>query len=135
MFIGDIEVIFCEDFETSDPFENDVWFHDLQSGSSNPGADDWQWGTPQAIPYSQDPSFAYSGDNVIGNDLGLDNGNGRYQNNKVNFVLSPPIDTMGYDNVRAAVPPLATGRRRLLRSCEHPQQRRDVVVELRQPTG
>ena len=37
---------------------------------------------------------------MYGNDLGADNFNGRYQDDKVNYALSPQIDVTGYDNVR-----------------------------------
>ncbi|MBW2459730.1 MAG: DUF4215 domain-containing protein [Deltaproteobacteria bacterium] len=37
---------------------------------------------------------------VFGNDLGGCNYNGSYQNNKVNYGLSPTVDCTGYDHVR-----------------------------------
>jgi uncharacterized protein (TIGR03382 family) len=44
--------------------------------------------------------MAVSGTHVIGNDLGEGDFNGMYQADKVNQMLSPPIDTAGYDVVR-----------------------------------
>ncbi|MBW2456521.1 MAG: hypothetical protein JRI68_18530 [Deltaproteobacteria bacterium] len=97
-FVGQVEPIYCTDFET-DP-ELDGWTHALASGSPQPGADDWQWGEPQGQPPSGDPSAAYSGDNVYGNDLGGGQWDGKYQPDKVNYALSPTINTSGYDYVR-----------------------------------
>lgn len=99
VFLGDVEIIYCTDFET-DPAE-DGWTHGLTSGEMSEGADDWQWGAPNGDNNaSGDPGAAFSGNFVYGNDLGEDNFNGEYQNEKVNFALSPEIDVTGYDNVR-----------------------------------
>lgn len=92
-FVGDLEPIYCEDFEADDG----GYTHELLSGRDELGADDWMWGTPRGL--GGDPDFAYSGDNVWGNDLGGGNYNGEYQNGKDNELLSPEIDVSGYDRV------------------------------------
>lgn len=102
LFAGEVVELYCTDFET-DP-EAEGWTHGLSAGEPTDGADDWQWGAPAGASGSGDPSEAYSGQFVWGNDLGgvIDGQpfNGRYQADKVNFSLSPVIDTQGYDNVR-----------------------------------
>ncbi len=97
-FIGHVEPIYCTDFET-DPAD-DGWTHGLTSGQAGEGADDWQWGEPLGMGGSGDPREAHSGDKVFGNDLGGGVYNGMYQNSKVNYGLSPTVDTTGYDHVR-----------------------------------
>ncbi len=98
LFIGHVEPIYCTDFET-DPFA-EGWTHGLESGEPTEGADDWMWGASMAPPGSGDPSRAFSGDHVIGNDLGGGNFNGLYQANKVNYAETPVIDTSAYEHVR-----------------------------------
>ncbi|MBI4820518.1 MAG: DUF4215 domain-containing protein [Deltaproteobacteria bacterium] len=62
--------------------------------------DDWQWGPPMSFPASGDPTTAYSGGNVMGNDLGQGSrGDGRYVSNTTSALLSPPVDVAGYGNV------------------------------------
>ncbi|HUQ01381.1 MAG TPA: hypothetical protein VM261_02750 [Kofleriaceae bacterium] len=95
-FFGDATVLYCTDFE-SDPSVAG-WTHALVSGTAAEGADDWQWGAP--LGEGGDPATAFSGTRVIGNDLGEADFNGQYQADKVNQMLSPPIDTAGYDIVR-----------------------------------
>jgi MYXO-CTERM domain-containing protein len=97
-FVGNVTPIYCTDFET-DPVA-DGWTHQLLSGEETEGADDWQWDTPNGNSTNGDPSTAFSGDFVFGNDLGHDNFNGLYQGDKVNVADSPVIDVSGYDNVR-----------------------------------
>jgi MYXO-CTERM domain-containing protein len=98
MFVGEVAEIYCTDFE-HDPAA-DGWTHGLTSGQPGEGADDWMWGEPQAPTDSGDPPSAFSGTQVFGNDLGGGNYNGQYQPNKVNYALSPIIDTTGYEVVR-----------------------------------
>lgn len=98
LFVGHVEPLYCTDFET-DPFA-EGWSHGLSAGDPGEGADDWQWGETASPIESGDPKRPYSGDHVIGNDLGVDNFNGAYQPNKENYALSPAIDTSGYDVVR-----------------------------------
>jgi len=97
-FVGDVVPLYCTDFET-DP-ELDGWTHGLTSGESGEGADDWQWDQPQGGPGSGDPVDAYSGTYAFGNDLGHGDFDGNYKAEKVNFALSPVIDTAGFTNVR-----------------------------------
>jgi cysteine-rich repeat protein len=97
-FVGHVEPIYCTDFAT-DP-QVDGWTHALESGSQQQGADDWQWGQPEGLAGSGDPDAAYSGDKVFGNDLGGGEWDGKYQPEKVNYALSPMVDTSGYDYVR-----------------------------------
>ncbi|MCC7382497.1 MAG: DUF4215 domain-containing protein [Deltaproteobacteria bacterium] len=99
MFIGPVTPIYCTDFE-SDPTGAGGWTHRLVSGSAREGADDWQWGQPDATVGSGDPGAAHSGQMVMGNDLGGGNFNGLYQSGKVNELASPSIDVSGYSNVR-----------------------------------
>jgi hypothetical protein len=84
--VGHLEPIYCEDFETDDG----GYTHELVSGRDEEGADDWMWGTPQGL--GGDPDFAFSGNNVWGNDLGGGQFNGEYQNDKHNRLISPVID-------------------------------------------
>jgi MYXO-CTERM domain-containing protein len=101
-YVGEVVEIYCTDFET-DPWA-EGWSHGLTAGQSSAGADDWHWGPSLAGTSSGDPAEAYSGDNVIGNDLGGEIGgntyNGLYQSDKVNYALSPVIDASGFDRVR-----------------------------------
>lgn len=97
-FVGETVELYCTDFE-SDP-EDDNWLHALLSGENREGADDWTWGAPMATGDSGDPAQAYSGTNVIGNDLGGGNFNGKYQADKKNVMYAPTIDTRSYPVVR-----------------------------------
>jgi MYXO-CTERM domain-containing protein len=97
-YIGEVDTLFCTDFET-DPFTAG-WSHELISGEAEDGADDWTWGPVFGAGNSGDPTEAYSGENVIGNDLGGDNFDGRYQNDKTNAITSPKIDIGDYSDVR-----------------------------------
>jgi len=102
-FVGEVVPLYCTDFELDPEF--DGWEHELLRGDARrPGSDDWQWGTPAGIQGSGDPSRAYSGRRVIGNDLGGEingqNYNGSYRSNITNLMRSPQIGTQGYENVR-----------------------------------
>jgi MYXO-CTERM domain-containing protein len=96
-YVGELEELYCNDFETDDG----GYTHELLEGQQQEGADDWMWGMPAGL--GGDPSAAYSGDYVWGNDLGGDlNGesyNGEYQNDKFNRMTSVGIDPSGYDQV------------------------------------
>mgnify|MGYP005831356669 CR=1 FL=1 len=65
------------------------------SGASQ-GQNDWQTGDPTGE--CGDPANAYSGTNVIGNDLGIGSWDGCYQNNVTNYIVTPFIDLTGYIN-------------------------------------
>lgn len=97
-YVGEVDELYCTDF-ASDPFAAG-WTHGLTSGESSEGADDWAWG-PSLAPFAAgDPDHAYSGDFVVGNDLGGEDYNGLYQAQKTNFLLSPSIDVGDYSDVR-----------------------------------
>ena len=91
--VGDLVELWCEDFE-----EDEGGFtHALLDGDDELGADDWIWGTPRGM--GGDPDFAFSGDNVWGNDLGGGNYNGEYQDDKHNRLSTPDLDVAGNDRV------------------------------------
>ena len=92
-YVGDVLEITCSDFEDSDG----GFTHSLLSGEETEGADDWQWGSPRGE--GGDPSEAWSGSRIWGNDLGADNYNGEYQNDKHNRLLSPEYDIFPYEGV------------------------------------
>ncbi len=96
-YVGSTVELYCTDFER-DPF-SDGWSHGLTSGSGD-GADDWSWGVVSSPRSSGDPTAAYSGTSIIGNDIGGENRDGSYQPNVTNFVLSPIIDIGNYSDVR-----------------------------------
>lgn len=89
LFIGETVPLYCTDFE-ADP-SADGWTH---------GAGDWQWSTPIGGPGSGDPSEAYSGAKVYGNDLGHSGSDGRYEPNSTSMTVSPVISTQGRRRIR-----------------------------------
>ena len=91
--VGELVEIYCNDFESDDG----DWTSELISGENTEGANDWQWGTP--LGEGGDPDFAFSGRRVWGNDLGADNYNGEYQNDRHNRISSPEIDVAGHDRL------------------------------------
>jgi len=91
-FVGEVVPLYCTDFET-DPFANG-WTHALTSGDT----DDWQWGTP--LGKSGDPSAAWSGDGVVGNNLGASGDDGLYRPDSGSELVSPEIDVGSYTDVR-----------------------------------
>ncbi len=87
VWIGATNSLFFEDFEERDG----DFTHLLISGAEQLGADDWQWGEPQGE--EGDPDYAFSGDQVWGNDLAIDdNWNGAYQADVHNRLTSPVIE-------------------------------------------
>ena len=86
-YVGELEEVYCENFEDAD---GGGYTHELVSGRNDEGADDWQLGAPAGK--AGDPSQAHSGQKVWANDLGWDNYNGEYQNEKHNRLISTPID-------------------------------------------
>jgi len=92
-YVGDVIPVHCDNFESSDG----GWTHALVGGRPDAMADDWQWGAPQGL--GGDPGAAASGSKVWGNDLGLDGGDGRYEDGKHNRLSSPVIDTAHYKGV------------------------------------
>jgi cysteine-rich repeat protein len=97
-YVGEIVELYCTDFET-DPFTSG-WDHALTGGDAEDGADDWSWGVAQGTNSNGDATEAYSGEYVVGNDLGGDNYDGLYQNDKENYLTSPTIDVGAYSDVR-----------------------------------
>ncbi len=96
-YFGDLQPLYCTDFET-DP-SADGWTSALVAGTARDGANDWQWNSLQDVG-APDPVAAFSGRQVIGNDLGGGVFNGRYQSDITNEVRSPVIDALGFDTVR-----------------------------------
>src|SRR5690606_11086878 len=76
------------------------WSHGLTSGVDEEGADDWMWGAPMAPASSGDPPAAFSGESVLGNDLGGGDYNGLYQPDKINYAQAPQVDLGNYSDVR-----------------------------------
>ncbi len=87
--VGNISLAFADDFETSG---DNGWTHAQVSTQ-----DDWQHGSPAGL--SGDPSSAYSGSQIWGNDLGPSGWNGEYQPNVENWLLSPSINCSGLSDV------------------------------------
>ncbi|MDP6368218.1 MAG: hypothetical protein QF615_01315, partial [Planctomycetota bacterium] len=88
--IGQLQVFFADDFETSG---DNGWTHASYGDTSNT-QDDWQRGTPAGKSGSgwSDPSGAVSGSNAWGNDLGPSGWNGEYQGSVHSYLRSPSID-------------------------------------------
>ena len=97
-YVGEVEPLYCTDFE-SDPFA-DGWTHGLTAGVEEEGADDWTWGPLMSPRSSGDPLEAFSGDNVLGTDLGGGEFNGTYQPDKVNYAQAAQVDVGRYSDVR-----------------------------------
>jgi len=94
-FVGTLEEIHCDDLETETP----DWNHRLIAGRSSEGADDWQRATPGGA--GGDPSAAYSGSFVWGNDLAPESSwNGTYQANKRNALTGPVWEVGEHEQVR-----------------------------------
>ncbi len=89
-YVGELVELYCTDFEDELGSE---FRHELVNGVDELGADDWQLGRPSGN--GGDPSDAFSGDQLWGNDLGSGNYNGEYQHDKHNRLYSPAIDVSG----------------------------------------
>lgn len=90
-YVGNVETLYFQDFENG----LDGW----TVGGTNPSRIDWEVGAPLGI--GGDPKLAYSGTNVLGNDLGNSStGDGLYRNRTDQWVESPEIDLGGNTNVR-----------------------------------
>lgn len=97
-YVGTLTELWCSDFEDDDG----GFTHELVDGDDQAGADDWMWKAPNGS--AVDPTVAWSGEKVWGNDLGGtdDEGNrynGEYQPEIVNRLTSPVIDTQGQSRV------------------------------------
>ena len=97
-YVGEVVELYCNDFESADPFANG-WSHELPV-SEEPDDDDWEWGSMMIMPGSVDPPAAYSGSNVLGTDLGAEGGFGYHRNNMKSFALTPEIALENYSDVR-----------------------------------
>ncbi len=87
VFVGNVEPIYCNDFET----QIDGWnFSDVNGAKG-----DFKWGIPEGI--GDDPATAYSGSKVIGNDITID---GEYESDREVYADSPVIDLQGNIKVR-----------------------------------
>jgi PKD repeat protein len=91
-FVGVESLVLTEDFEGG----VGGWTHVDNGGAQ----DDWQHssqvGSPNgAYGKAGDPSSAYSGTNIWGNDLGQTSWNGEYANDVDNSLLSPILDMSG----------------------------------------
>lgn len=87
--VGNSSTLFFDDFDGA----SSGWTS-VQVTSQN----DWQIGSPNGE--STDPSTAFSGSQVRGNDLGAGNFNGEYAANVENYLESPAINCAGQSNVR-----------------------------------
>lgn len=85
-YVGPLEAVWCASFDDDDG----GFTHELLDGRNAEGADDWMWDRPSGL--SGDPTSAYAGSKIWGNDLGGGNYNGAYQSSIQNRLSSPPID-------------------------------------------
>ncbi|HEU5059290.1 MAG TPA: hypothetical protein VFU21_22310 [Kofleriaceae bacterium] len=97
-YVGEVVPLYCTDFDT-DPFA-EGWTHGLTGGVDEEGADDWMWGPLMSPPSSGDPIEPFTGEAVLGNDLGGEDYNGTYQPDKVNFAQAPRVDVGQFSDVR-----------------------------------
>ena len=85
-YVGQLEEVWCASFDDDDG----GFTHELLDGRETEGADDWIWDRPTGL--AGDPSDAYTGRKIWGNDLGGGNFNGEYQAGIQNRLSSPAID-------------------------------------------
>ena len=85
VFVGKFDTAFADDMEGDD----NGWIHDYYISE-----DDWEHGTPQAGSRT-DPTYAYSGNKVWGNDL-----NDNYPNDAHNYLISPVINCKKFEKTR-----------------------------------
>jgi MYXO-CTERM domain-containing protein len=97
-FAGEVEPLFCTDFSTN-PF-TEGWTHNLTAGTTAGRPDDWDWGIPMSPVASNDPTAAFSGVEVLGNDLGGPDEDGMYQPDVQVYAQTPIIDTGVNSDVR-----------------------------------
>lgn len=94
-FVGEVEPLYCTSFD-ADPFA-EGWTHGNASGQ---GTDDWTWGPPAAPAAAGDPSVAFTGEAVLGTDLGGEGQDGSYVAAIHTFAQSPVIDVGTSSDVR-----------------------------------
>ena len=80
--VGALNTVYRDDFET-----DGSWTH----GGTQASQDDWERGAPGGVGF-WDPTEAFSGNSVFGNDLGLRGGNGLVEAGASNWAESPSID-------------------------------------------
>lgn len=90
MYVGPVTKLWCADFESG----IGDWTH--STTSTRMGADQWEVGAPTGV--GGDPKTAHGGTNVLGQDLGSDDG--LYADRATSSAVSPMIDLMGNTNVR-----------------------------------
>jgi Peptidase family M28 len=88
-FVGTKNVLYAHGFEGG----NDAGWTHAQVATQ----DDWQRGVPQGS--AGDPSAAFAGTTVWGNDLGAPGWNGAYGNNVENWLRSPVLNLSAANNV------------------------------------
>jgi cysteine-rich repeat protein len=88
MYVGNVEKIWCADFEAG--------LGDWTIGGTPATRIEWQAGKPLGL--GGDPEAAHGGENVLGIDLGADDG--LYRSRTTQYVESPEIDLMGNTVVR-----------------------------------
>jgi MYXO-CTERM domain-containing protein len=88
-WVGPVEEIWCTDFET-DPAG---WTH-----GATAGADDFAFGMPTGA--GDDPTAAFSGARVFGNDLGGGTNDGAYEPSVDLWARTPEIEVGQYESVR-----------------------------------
>jgi hypothetical protein len=87
-YAGNVETLWCADFEGG--------LGDWTVGASNANRLEFEVGAPMGI--GGDPLTAHGGTNVLGIDLGSDDG--LYRSRTTQWAESPPIDLQGHTNVR-----------------------------------
>jgi hypothetical protein len=90
-FVGTKTPIYTTGFEEA---TDNGWTHGAVAGAQ----DDWQRNVPNGA--SGDPSSAFAGTRVWGNDLGPSGWNGAYANNTENWLRSPVVNCSAANNVR-----------------------------------
>jgi MYXO-CTERM domain-containing protein len=88
MYIGNVEKLWCADFEGG---QGDWTF-----GGTPTNGVEWEVGAPMGV--AGDPKAAFAGTNVLGIDLGSDDG--AYSSRTTQFAVSPEIDLAGHTDVR-----------------------------------
>lgn len=91
VYLGNVKELYCTDFET-DPFQQG-WTSEMTESQSQRARLEWEWGALGEGFGGADPKVAYSGNFVVGQDLGV-NSNGSYQRDKVEVLRAPSITVM-----------------------------------------
>lgn len=86
LYQGETIPLYCTDFENEDPFQ-----HGWTTGA-NDGTSVWEWGTERGAP--TDPPTAYSGERLLGQNLG-----GDYEPGTRTWIKMPKIDVGRWTDV------------------------------------